>query len=74
MLRHREFLGRKGLTEKRAQQQLDFTWALVRDELEERLRRHEGVREVRAEVREEILAGQLGAAEAADRLLAAYDA
>ncbi len=74
VLRHREFLGRKGLTEKRAQQQLDFTWALVRDELEERLRRHEGVREVRAEVREEILAGQLGAAEAADRLLAAYDA
>ncbi|WP_229054909.1 methylmalonyl Co-A mutase-associated GTPase MeaB [Aeromicrobium sp. Leaf350] len=73
VLRHREFLGHRGLAEKRAQQQLDFTWALVRDELEDRLRRHEGVRDVRAEVREEILAGRLGAAEAADRLLAAYD-
>jgi len=73
VLRHREFMGARGLAEKRAQQQLDFTWALVRDELEDRLSRHERVREVRSEVREEILAGRLGAAEAADRLLAAYD-
>ena len=38
VIRHREFMGRNGLHDKRAQQQLDFTWALVRDELDQRLR------------------------------------
>ncbi len=73
VLRHREFLGQRGLADKRAAQQLEFTWALVRDELEDRLRRHDGVSAVRAEVRAEILDGSLGAAEAADRILAAWD-
>src|SRR5688500_6182145 len=36
---HREHLGTEGLLRKRAGQQLDFTWALVRDELDQRLRR-----------------------------------
>jgi LAO/AO transport system kinase len=70
---HRAHLGVEGLAEKRAHQQLDFAWALVRDELEQRLRRSEPVRRVRAQVREEVLSGELPAVTAADRILAAYD-
>ena len=73
VIRHREFLGQKGLAEKRAEQQLDFTWALVRDELDQRLRNNEAVRTIRAEVHDAILAGDMPAATAADRILAAYD-
>lgn len=74
VLRHRAFMGPGGLADKRAAQQWDFTWALVRDELDQRLATHDGVRREREEVRRLILSGDLGAAEAADRLLAAYDA
>ena len=73
LVRHREFLGHRGLREKRAQQQLDFTWALVRDELDQRLRTDEGVARVRDEVREAVLSGELPAASAADLILEAYD-
>ena len=55
-------------------QQLDFTWALVRDELDQRLRHSAAVAAVRAEVRAAVLAGELPAPVAADRILAAYDA
>ena len=61
VLAHREQLGADGLAEKRAQQQLDFTWALVRDELDQRLRLSGRVRRVRREVREPVLAGELPA-------------
>jgi len=70
---HREHLGAEGLAHKRAGQQLDFTWALVRDELEQRLRRSPGVAAIRDEVREAVLSGELAAPMAADRILAAYD-
>src|SRR5437868_4013716 len=73
VLRHREHLGDDGLREKRARQQLDFTWALVRDELEQRLRHDPAVRAVRTEIREQVLAGELPATVAADRILQAYD-
>ena len=73
LVRHREFLGQKGLREKRAQQQLEFTWALVRDELDQRLRTDEDVARVRDEVREAVLSGELAAASAADLILEAYD-
>ena len=73
VIRHREFLGKGGLHDKRAQQQLDFTWALVRDELDQRLRTNENVAAVRAEVRDAVLAGEMAAATAADKILAAYD-
>ncbi|GAA1965490.1 methylmalonyl Co-A mutase-associated GTPase MeaB [Nocardioides panacihumi] len=73
VLRHREHLGDEGLREKRARQQLDFTWALVRDELEQRLRHDPAVRAVRTEIREQVLAGELPATVAADRILQAYD-
>ncbi len=71
--RHREHLGHAGLTRKRAEQQLDFTWALVRDELDQRLRHSASVRAVQGEVRDAVLAGEITAPLAADRILEAYD-
>jgi LAO/AO transport system kinase len=73
VLAHRASLGEDGLARKRSEQQLDFTWALVRDELESRLRRSPGVAAVRDEVRAEVLAGRLPATAAADRILSAFD-
>jgi LAO/AO transport system kinase len=73
VLAHRDHLGTDGLADKRAGQQLDFTWSLVRDELAERLRRSPGVARIRDDVRAAVLAGELPATSAADRLLAAYD-
>jgi LAO/AO transport system kinase len=73
VLEHRASLGQDGLARKRAEQQLDFTWALVRDELETRLRRSAGVQRVRDEVRDEVLRGELQATAAADRIIAAFD-
>jgi LAO/AO transport system kinase len=73
VLAHRDHLGVDGLAHKRALQQLDFTWALVRDELDQRLRHSPGVRAIRAEVREAVLSGDLPATVAADRILAAFD-
>jgi LAO/AO transport system kinase len=73
VLDHRAFLGADGLAGKRAEQQLEFTWALVRDELAERLRRSPGVAAIRNEIRDAVLSGELAAPAAADRLLAAYD-
>jgi LAO/AO transport system kinase len=74
VLAHREHLGEQGMREKRAQQQLEFTWAMVRDELDQRLRHSPGVRAIRAQISEQVLEGKLPATVAADRLLAAYDA
>lgn len=71
--RHREFLGVGGLAQKRAKQQLEFTWALVRDELEQRLRNDEAVASLRSDIRDAVLSGELPAVNAADQILAAYD-
>jgi LAO/AO transport system kinase len=73
VLAHREHLGPEGVSAKRAEQQLEFTWAMVRDELDQRLRTSPGVRAVRDEISTQVLAGDLPATVAADRLLAAYD-
>jgi LAO/AO transport system kinase len=73
VLAHREALGEEGLHRKRASQQLDFTWALVRDELEQRLRHSPGVAAVRDEILAEVRSGELPATAAAERLLAAFD-
>jgi LAO/AO transport system kinase len=73
VLAHRDHLGEQGLADRRAHQQLDFTWALVRDELDQRLRTSPGVRAIRDEVSAAVLAGELPAPVAADRILAAYD-
>ena len=73
VLAHRSRWGRQGLAAKRADQQLDFTWALVRDELDQRLRRSPGVERDPDEVARSCSRGELPAPLAADRLLAAYD-
>lgn len=73
VLGHRDHLGEQGLASKRAEQQLDFTWALVRDELADRLRRSTEVRAIREDVRRRVLAGELTAPVAADLVLEAYD-
>ncbi len=73
VLRHRAFLGDRGLADKRAAQQVDLTWSLVRDELEHRLRSSRSVAAVTAGLREDLLSGALTAPAAADRILAAYD-
>ncbi|MDP2773032.1 MAG: methylmalonyl Co-A mutase-associated GTPase MeaB [Nocardioides sp.] len=73
VIAHREHLGETGLATKRAGQQLDFTWSLVRDELDQRLRHSPGVRAIREQVSAAVLTGDLPATVAADRLLAAYD-
>ena len=65
--------GSRGWPRSAPSQQLDFTWALLRDELDQRLRRSPGVKAIRDDVRRELLAGELTAPLAADRLLAAYD-
>lgn len=73
VLRHREFMGHRGVDEKRAQQRLDFTWTLVRDEIEQRLATDETVAQVREKVRADVLAGTLSPAAAADEILRAFD-
>ena len=73
VLSHRDHLGEAGLKAKRAEQQLDFTWALVRDDLADRLRSSPGVAAVRDDVRRRVLSGELNAPVAADLILAAYD-
>jgi LAO/AO transport system kinase len=74
VLAHRDHLGPGGLASKRAEQQLDFTWALVRDELADRFRRSPSVAAVRDDVRRRVLEGQITAPVAADLVLEAYDA
>lgn len=73
VLRHRAFLGDRGLADKRTAQQLDLMWNLVHDELEHRLRASRAVAEAAAEVRDGLRSGEMTAPAAADRILAAYD-
>ena len=75
VLAHREHLGEDGLADKRAEQQLDFTWALVRDELDQRLRRSAAVC-ARSATRSARPCWPASSPPplAADRILAAYDA
>ncbi|MBE7325928.1 methylmalonyl Co-A mutase-associated GTPase MeaB [Nocardioides sp. Y6] len=73
VLAHREHLGTGGLLAKRAQQQLDFTWSLVRETLIERLRHNEAVAAIRDDVAQRVLSGELSAVGAADAILEAYD-
>lgn len=72
-LRHADHLGADGLARKRSDQQWDLAWAFVTDELTQRLRRSTGVDAVRDDVRRAVLAGELGAAQAADAILQAFD-
>ena len=65
VLEHRSALGADGRAAKRADQRWDFTWALVRDEFESRLRQAPEL----ARVREEVRAGRMTATAAADQII-----
>ncbi|MTD14211.1 methylmalonyl Co-A mutase-associated GTPase MeaB [Nakamurella sp. YIM 132087] len=73
ILRHRDELGSEGLQTKRAEQRVTLAWALVRDELDQRLRRSAAVRAARGDVESAVRDGSLSAAGAADALLEAFD-
>lgn len=60
------------LGEKRSQQLLDWTWALVRDQLLSELTSHPAVQSVREEVESQVRAGELTASLAATRILDAF--
>jgi len=74
VLAHRASLGEEGLAAKRSEQRRELTWALVREELEQRLRRSPGVAAVRGAVLAAVASGEVSPTEAADRILAAFDA
>ena len=69
----RNTLGERGLASKRAAQRVELTWALVRDELEQRLRRSTHIAAIREGLGKRVLPDRLSAPAAADLLLAAFD-
>ena len=73
LLDHRTSLGPDGLARKRSGQRWELTWALVRDELEQRLRRSPAVVQVAGRLRAEVLADSTPAPSAADAILRAFD-
>ncbi len=73
LVRHQEFLSsREELAAKRARQQVDWTWQMVRERLLARLREHPAVKEIRDATEREVLDGELTPALAADRILEAF--
>jgi LAO/AO transport system kinase len=72
-IRHRQSLGEKGLADKRSAQRWELTWALVRDELDQRLRRSPAVIAAAEQLRSDVLADAIPAPSAADAILRAFD-
>ncbi|MET7640080.1 methylmalonyl Co-A mutase-associated GTPase MeaB [Streptomyces sp. NPDC005438] len=71
--RHREVLDGAGLlAAKRRQQQVEWTWSMVRDQLLHQLHAHPEVRRLTPELERRVRDGELTATLAADRLLAAF--
>ncbi|GAB3126984.1 methylmalonyl Co-A mutase-associated GTPase MeaB [Tsukamurella serpentis] len=74
ILRHRTTLQEAGeFDRRRRQQQVDWTWTMVRGAVLRRVEQSDGVRTVRAEVEASVEAGTLTPALAARRLLDAFD-
>ncbi|MFI5757667.1 methylmalonyl Co-A mutase-associated GTPase MeaB [Streptomyces sp. NPDC051569] len=72
---HRAVLGADGrLARKRSDQQVDWTWSMVRDHLLDRLREHPGVRGLAPALEERVREGTLTATLAADRIIEALAA
>ncbi|TWV57532.1 methylmalonyl Co-A mutase-associated GTPase MeaB [Streptomyces misionensis] len=72
--RHRELLDSTGrLTAKRRDQQVDWTWAMVRDELLGRLHASPAVREAAPDLERRVREGTLTATLAAEQILAAFE-
>jgi LAO/AO transport system kinase len=73
LVRHQEHLDETdGLAQKRARQQVDWTWQMVRDRLLGRLQDHPQVKGMRGELEHEVESGELTPALAADRILDAF--
>lgn len=73
LTRHQDFLEADGgLTDKRARQQVRWTWQMVRERLLARLEDHPRVKEITAELEREVLDGELTPALAADRILGVF--
>ncbi len=71
--RHRAVLDGLGLlAARRSEQQVDWTWTMVRDRLLTRLREHPGVRRVTPELEHQVRDGTLTATLAAERILQAF--
>ncbi|MGW6056290.1 methylmalonyl Co-A mutase-associated GTPase MeaB [Streptomyces sp. NPDC055189] len=70
---HRSLLDSTGrLAAKRRDQQVDWTWTMVRDELLDRLRGHGAVRELAPGLEQQVREGTLTATLAAERILGAF--
>lgn len=70
---HRALLDSDGRLEaKRRDQQIEWAWSMVRDELLGRLRDHPGVRRLTPEVERQVREGTLTATSAAERILDAF--
>ncbi|RSM74597.1 methylmalonyl Co-A mutase-associated GTPase MeaB [Kibdelosporangium aridum] len=71
--RHHQTLDEAGeLAAKRRQQQVDWTWAMVRDTLMTRLRDHAEVRSIAPELERDVRDGRLTPTLAAERILKAF--
>ncbi|MFC0109994.1 methylmalonyl Co-A mutase-associated GTPase MeaB [Kibdelosporangium aridum] len=71
--RHHQTLDQAGeLAAKRRQQQVDWTWAMVRDTLMTRLRDHTEVRSIAPELERDVRDGRLTPTLAAERILKAF--
>ncbi|WP_455354845.1 methylmalonyl Co-A mutase-associated GTPase MeaB [Streptomyces sp. SYSU K217416] len=71
---HRAVLDASGrLARKRSDQQVDWTWTMVRDHLLDHLRAHPGVRRLAPELEQQVRDGALTATLAADRLIGALE-
>ncbi|MEW2499136.1 methylmalonyl Co-A mutase-associated GTPase MeaB [Amycolatopsis sp. CA-161197] len=71
--RHRSLMQESGeLADRRRQQQVDWTWSMVREQLLDRLTSHPSVRAQVADVERAVRAGELTATLAADRILTAF--
>ncbi|GGV56165.1 ATPase/protein kinase [Streptomyces longisporoflavus] len=70
---HRTLLDSTGrLAAKRRDQQVDWTWTMVHDELLDRLRGHAAVRELAPDLEQRVREGTLTATLAAERILGAF--
>ncbi|MFH8486689.1 methylmalonyl Co-A mutase-associated GTPase MeaB [Streptomyces longisporoflavus] len=70
---HRALLDSTGrLAAKRRDQQVDWTWTMVHDELLDRLRGHAAVRELAPDLEQRVREGTLTATLAAERILGAF--
>jgi LAO/AO transport system kinase len=73
LMRHREQLVESGeLEARRQQQQVDWVWAMVRDQLLDRLVEHPAVRAIVDEVERDVREGRSTATLAAERILSAF--